>query len=40
VHAHLPGSTLTVLEVQGHCSHMSEPALVVDAMREFLALPT
>lgn len=37
VHAHLPGSTLKVLEVQGHCAHMSEPALVVDAMREFLA---
>jgi sigma-B regulation protein RsbQ len=40
VHAQLPGSTLKVLEVQGHCSHMSEPALVVDAMREFLASPT
>ncbi len=40
VHAHLAGSTLKVLEVQGHCSHMSEPALVIDAMREFLASPT
>lgn len=37
VHAHLAGSTLKVLEVQGHCAHMSEPALVIDAMREFLA---
>ncbi len=35
VHAHLSGSTLKVLEVQGHCAHMSEPWLVVDAMREF-----
>jgi sigma-B regulation protein RsbQ len=40
VHAHLTGSTLKVLEVQGHCAHMSEPTLVVDAMREFLASPT
>jgi sigma-B regulation protein RsbQ len=40
IHAHLAGSTLKVLEVQGHCSHMSEPALVIDAMREFLASPT
>jgi sigma-B regulation protein RsbQ len=39
VHAHLTGSTLKVLEVMGHCSHMSEPELVIDAMREFLALP-
>lgn len=36
VHAHLPGSTLKVLEVQGHCAHMSEPELVVDAMRAYL----
>lgn len=36
LHAHLAGSTLKVLEVQGHCSHMSEPELVIEAMREFL----
>ena len=36
VHAHLPGSTLKVLEVQGHCAHMSQPELVVDAMRAYL----
>jgi sigma-B regulation protein RsbQ len=40
VHAHITGSTLKMLEVQGHCAHMSEPALVVDAMREFLASST
>lgn len=40
LHAHLNGSTLKVLEVQGHCSHMSEPALVIDAMREFLESPS
>jgi len=40
LHAHLAGSTLKVLEVHGHCSHMSEPALVIDALREFLASPT
>ncbi|NVO07246.1 MAG: alpha/beta hydrolase [Rhodoferax sp.] len=39
VHAHLTGSILKVLEVQGHCSHMSEPTLVIDAMREFFASP-
>ena len=39
VHAHLTGSTLKVLEVMGHCSHMSEPGLVIEAMREFLTLP-
>ena len=39
VHAHLAGSTLKVLDVQGHCAHMSEPSLVVDAMREFLGVP-
>ena len=39
VHAHLPKSTLKVLEVQGHCSHMSDPLLVIDAMRDFLAQP-
>lgn len=37
VHAHVAGSTLQVLEVQGHCAHMSEPGLVIDAMRAFLA---
>lgn len=36
VHAHLPGSTLKVLEVHGHCAHMSQPELVVDAMRAYL----
>ncbi len=37
MHAHLARSTLKVLEVQGHCSHMSEPALVAAAVRDFLA---
>lgn len=36
VHAHLAHSTLKILEVQGHCAHMSEPALVIDAMRTYL----
>ena len=36
VHAQLAGSTLKILEVQGHCAHMAEPLLVVEAMREFL----
>lgn len=40
LHAHLSGSTLKVLEVQGHCSHMSEPELVIEAMRDYIASPT
>lgn len=39
VHAHLTGSTLKVLEVNGHCSHMSDPELVIAAMRDFFTLP-
>lgn len=37
MHAHLAGSSLQVLEVQGHCAHMSEPDLVVDAIRAYIA---
>lgn len=37
LHAHLPGSTLRVLDVAGHCAHLSNPALVIDAMRDYLA---
>ncbi|MCE2917459.1 MAG: alpha/beta fold hydrolase [Rubrivivax sp.] len=36
LHAHLRGSTLRVLPVVGHCSHMTHPQLVVDAMRPFV----
>ena len=36
VHRNLAGSTLQILDVQGHCAHMAEPALVVRAMRAFL----
>ena len=36
MHAHLPDSTLKVLEVAGHCAHMSHPALVVAALRDYL----
>jgi len=39
VHAHLAGSTLQILDVPGHCAHMSAPTLVVDAMRAFLHQP-
>ncbi len=33
---HLDRSTLEVLDVTGHCAHMSHPELVVDAMRRYL----
>lgn len=36
---HLPYATLKVLEVSGHCAHMSHPALVIDALREFIGTP-
>ncbi len=36
LHANLRDSTLKVLEVAGHCSHMTHPALVIDAMRGFM----
>ncbi|MEC5215740.1 sigma-B regulation protein RsbQ [Actimicrobium sp. GrIS 1.19] len=36
VHAHLAGSTLQMLEVQGHCAHMSDPLLVAAAIRAFI----
>ena len=32
----LRGSTLKMLEVQGHCAHMSDPGLVIEAMRQYL----
>lgn len=34
---HLPDSTLRVLDVSGHCAHMSDPALVIDAMQQYFA---
>lgn len=37
LHRHLPGSHLEILDVTGHCAHMSHPALVVDAMQRFYA---
>jgi len=37
LHAHMPGSTLQIIDVEGHCGHLSNPALVVEAMRNYLA---
>lgn len=36
MHQHLPRSTLKVLEVSGHCAHLSHPSSVVELMREFI----
>ena len=36
VHTQLKGSTLQVLDVQGHCAHMAEPSLVVEAIRGYI----
>lgn len=37
---HLPQSVLRVLDVSGHCAHMSDPALVIDAMQQYFAATT
>jgi sigma-B regulation protein RsbQ len=36
LHAQLRGSTLEVLDVVGHCAHMSHPKLVIEALRTHL----
>lgn len=36
LHQHLKNSQLQVLDVAGHCAHMSHPDLVIAAMRGFL----
>ena len=36
VHAHLRNSTLKVLDVSGHCAHMSHPQAVTELIREFI----
>ena len=36
LHRHLKNSELQVLDVAGHCAHMSLPELVVRAMRAYL----
>jgi sigma-B regulation protein RsbQ len=37
---HLPDSVLEVLDVSGHCAHMSDPALVIGAMQRYFARPS
>ncbi|HEX5657218.1 MAG TPA: alpha/beta hydrolase, partial [Polyangiales bacterium] len=36
LHAQLPDSELRVIENIGHCPHLSAPAAIADAMRDFL----
>lgn len=36
MHARLPRSTLKLLDIPGHCPHLSHPSLVIGAIREFL----
>jgi len=36
LHAHLPGSTLRVMEATGHCPHMSHPEETIGLMRAYL----
>jgi sigma-B regulation protein RsbQ len=35
LHKHLRGSILKVLDVDGHCAHMSHPDLVIEAMKKY-----
>lgn len=37
VQQQIPNSQLQILDVTGHAAHMSHPALVIDAMKRFLA---
>ena len=37
MHSQMPASTLKVLEVSGHCAHMSHPDLVVRAIADLIA---
>ena len=37
---HLPDSVLEVLDVSGHCAHMSDPTLLIGAMQRYLAGPS
>lgn len=39
LHAQLAGSRLQVLDVSGHCAHMSHPGLVIAAMRDYIGAP-
>nr|WP_315188678.1 alpha/beta hydrolase [uncultured Albidiferax sp.] len=36
MHRHLQGSSLQILDITGHCGHMSHPAEVIDAIRNYL----
>lgn len=38
-HAQLQGSDLKILDVSGHCAHISHPDLVIAAMREYFDRP-
>jgi sigma-B regulation protein RsbQ len=39
VNAQLPHSTLKVLDVSGHCAHMSHPLLVIELVHDFIQEP-
>ena len=36
IHAHTPGNTIEILDVLGHCPHMSDPELTADTIKKFL----
>ncbi|MEO9150630.1 MAG: alpha/beta hydrolase [Burkholderiaceae bacterium] len=40
LHAQLKQSRLKVLNVSGHCAHLSDPQLVIDAMHEYFGAAT
>jgi sigma-B regulation protein RsbQ len=39
LHANIKNSTLKVIDVVGHCAHLSHPELVIKAIQEYLSTP-
>ncbi|MBV2179900.1 MAG: alpha/beta hydrolase [Castellaniella sp.] len=39
LHEHLPGSTLDFLDLEGHIPHLTQPGIVMDALKKILGRP-
>ena len=40
MHSHMPASTLQLIQVTGHCAHMSHPQETIQEIKAYLAAPT
>jgi sigma-B regulation protein RsbQ len=38
MHAHMPASTLQLVQATGHCPHMSHPQETIRHIREYLSM--